>query len=101
MDSQRGLKFKSVKSIHRQSHCRPFGPPYARKLLHLAARSVATHHPEFRKYYLRKIEEGKSKSLALNNIANKLIKISFALVRDRQCYIKGYRSVSPLVLQNA
>ena len=95
------FEFKSGKSVHRQSHCRPFGPPYAKKLLHLAARSVATHHPEFRKYYLRKIEEGKSKSLALNNIANKLVKISFALVRDRQSYIKGYRSVSPLILQNA
>lgn len=95
------LEFKSGKSVYRQSHCRPFGPSYAKKLFHLAARSVATHHPEFRKYYLRKIEEGKSKSLALNNIANKLVKISFALVRDRQSYIKGYRSISPLVLQNA
>ena len=95
------LEFKSGKSINKQSHCRPFGPNYAKKLFHLAARSVATHHPEFRKYYLRKIEQGKSKSLVLNNIANKLIKISFALVRDRQSYIKGYRSISPLVLQNA
>ena len=95
------FEFKSGKSVYRQSHCRPFGPSYAKKLFHLAARSVATHHPEFRKYYLRKIEEGKSKSLALNNIANKLVKISFALVRDRQSYIKGYRSVSPLILQNA
>ncbi len=94
-------EFKSGKSIHRQSHCRPFGPPYARKLLHLAARSVVTHQPEFRKYYLRKIEEGKSKSLALNNVANKLLKISFALVRDRQSFIKGYHSINPFVLQNA
>ena len=94
-------EFKSGKSIHRQSHARPFGPPYARKLLHLAARSVVTHKPEFRKYYLRKLEQGKSKSLVLNNIANKLVKISFALVRDRQSYITGYRSISPLILQNA
>ena len=94
------LEFKSGKSVNRQSHCRPFGPSYAKKLFHLAARSVATHHPEFRRYYLRKIEQGKSKSLVLNNIANKLVKISFALVRDRQSYIKGYRSISPLILQN-
>ena len=94
-------KFESGKSVHRKSHSRYFGPSYTRKLLHLAARSVATHQIEFRKYYYRKIEEGKSKTLVLNNIANKLLKISFALVRDRQCYIKGYRSVSPLVLQNA
>ena len=94
-------QFKSGKSISRQSHCRPFGPPYARKLLHLAARSVVTHHPEFKKYYHHKIDEGKSKSLALNNVANKLLKISFALIKDRRPYIKGYRSINPLVLQNA
>ncbi|MEK6867526.1 MAG: IS110 family transposase, partial [Nanoarchaeota archaeon] len=95
------FEFKSGKSVHRQSHCRPFGPDYAKKLFHLAARSAATHHPEFRKYYLRKLEQGKSKSLVLNNIANKLVKISFALVRDRQSYIPGYRSINPLILQNA
>lgn len=91
-------KFESGKSVHKKSHCRPFGPAYAKKLLHLAARSVATHQPDMRKYYLRKIEEGKSKTLVLNNIGNKLLKIGFALVRERQCYIKGYRSVSPLTL---
>ena len=94
-------QFKSGKSIHRQDHCRPFGPPYARKLLHLAARSVVTHQPEFRKYYLRKIQEGKSKSLVLNNVANKLLKISFALVHHRQSFIPGFRSVNPMILQNA
>ena len=94
------LKHQSGKFLGKD-HSRFFGPPYARKLLHLAARSVATHHVEFRKYYFRKIEQGKSKSLVLNNISNKLLKIAFALVRDRQCYIKGYRSVNPLVLQNA
>lgn len=92
---------QSGKSIYRNAHSRHFGPTYARKLLHLAARSVATHHPEFRKYYYRKIEEGKKKAVALNNIANKLLKISFALVRDQKPYIKGYRSPHPLVLQNA
>lgn len=93
-------QYQSGKSVRRNAHSRHFGPAYARKLLHLAARSVATHSPEFRKYYCRKIEEGKSKSVALNNIANKLLKISFAMVRDRKPYIKGYRSVHPLVLQH-
>jgi len=94
-------QYQSGKSVHRNAHSRHFGPAYVRKLLHLAARSVATHNPEFRKYYYRKIEEGKCKSVALNNIANKLLKISFAMIRDRKPYIKGYRSVNPLVLQRA
>jgi transposase len=91
---------KSGKSIYLNAHSRHFGPAYIRKLLHLAARSVATHNPEFKKYYWRKIEEGKSKKIALNNIANKLLKISFALVRNRQKFIKGYRSINPLIFQN-
>lgn len=90
---------KSGKSIYRQDHCRPFGPPYVKKLLRLAARSVIIHHSTFRKYYLRKVDEGKNKSLVLNNVANKLLKISFALVKHRQSYIPGYRSVNPMILK--
>lgn len=95
------LQHQSGKSIYRNANSRRFGPEYIRKLLHLAARSIATHNPEFRKYYCRKLEEGKCKKVALNNIANKLLKISFAMVRNHKQFIKGYRSVNPLVLQNA
>lgn len=93
-------KFKSGKSVNRKDRSRGFGPAYIRKLLHLAARSMATHNPEFRQYYLRKLAEGKSKSTALNNIGNKLIKICFAVVRDRKPYIKGYRSIHPELLKS-
>lgn len=92
---------KSGKSVYRTDHCRPFGPPYVKKLLHLAARSVVVHQSGFRKYYLRKIEEGKSKSLVLNNVANKLLKISFALVHNQQSYIPNHHSVNPLLLLKA
>jgi transposase len=95
------FQHQSGKSIYHNARSRQFGPEYVNKLLHLAARSVATHNLEFRKYYYRKIEEGKCKAVALNNISNKLLKIIFAVVRDRKPYIKGYRSVNPLVLQNA
>ena len=94
-------EFKSGKSIFKKSHSRHYGPRYTRKLLHLAARSVATHNPYFNKYYLRKLEEGKDKQLAINNIANKLLKIGFALVKNKQCYIKNYRSVNPMLLKNS
>lgn len=94
-------EFKSGKSVFKKPRSRHYGPSYARKLLHLAARSVATHNPYFKKYYLRKLEEGKSKQVALNNIANKLLKIGFALVKNKQNYIKGYRSVNPILLKNS
>lgn len=87
---------KSGKSVYRQPHIRNFGPTYTRKLLMLAARSIATHSIPFRKYYVRKLAEGKAKQLVLNNIANKIIKLSCALIKSNTEYIESYRSVNPL-----
>lgn len=92
---------KSGKSIYRQPHMRIFGPSYARKLLMLAARSVATHEASFKKYYLRKQAEGKAKQLVLNNIANKLLKVACAMIRDNRSYIKEHRSIHPMYLKIA
>jgi len=75
------------------------GDARARKLLHLAARSIATHNEEFRRYYLKKLAQGKDKKLILNNIANKLIKMIFAIVRSGTPYVKNYRSVNPMYLK--
>lgn len=94
-------EFTSGKSIFKKPRSRHYGPGYTRKLLHLAARSVIVHELYFKTYYLRKLEEGKSKRIALNNIANKLLKISFALIKNKQSYIKGYRSVNPMLLKYA
>ncbi len=92
---------KSGKSIYRQPHMRIFGPSYVRKLLMLAARSAATHNEPFKKYYLRKQAEGKAKQLVLNNIANKLLKIACAMIKNNTPYINNYRSVNPLCLNLA
>src|SRR3989338_394287 len=87
---------QSGKSVYRQPHMRNFGPNYARKLLMLAARSCATHNLEFRKYYMRKLAEGKAKQLVLNNISNKIVKIACALIKNNAQYNETYRSVNPL-----
>lgn len=92
---------KSGKSVYRQPHIRPFGPAYARKLLMLAARSVVTHNADFKKYYVRKLAEGKAKKLVLNNVANKLIKIACAMIKNNSRYISTYRSINPMCLISA
>lgn len=92
---------QSGKSIYRQPHIRPCGPAYTRKLLTLAARSVATHNDSFKKYYVRKLAEGKAKQLVLNNIANKLIKIACALIKNNSRYTISYRSINPVCLNLA
>jgi len=83
-------------SVYRQPRIRSFGPNHTRKLLMLAARSCATHNILFRKYYMRKLAEGKAKQLVLNNISNKIIKIACALVKNNTHFNEKYCSVNPL-----
>lgn len=82
-------------SVRKRPRSRRYGPSTARKLLHLAARSLRTHDREARHYFLRKTGEGKPKALVLNNIANQLLKRLCAILRTRTPYIPGYRSVDP------
>lgn len=88
----------SGSSVRHTPTSRHYGPPMLRKLLNLAARSVATHNLQYRLYFLRKLQEGKDKSLVFNNIANKLLKVIVAVVRTRTCFIPNYRSVNPGLL---
>jgi transposase len=90
----------SGSSRHKQDTSRHFGPSAVRRLLHLAAMSVRQHCPQFERYFLRKLAEGKSKQLILNNIANKLLKIICAVARTRTPYIPDFRSVHPQLLSN-
>jgi transposase len=95
------IEHTSGSSVYRKPRSRRFGPSRMRKLLYLAAMSVATHNPELRRYYLRKVAEGKPKRLVLNNVANKLLKVVCALVRSESAYIPNYRSVQPMLLKTA
>ena len=94
-------KHQSGSSINKRPRIRHFGPQYTRKLLRLAAQSVAIHDSQFRHYYLRKLAEGKAKALVLNNIANKLLKVACAAIRDNSAYIKEHRSIHPMYLKTA
>lgn len=85
-------------SVRRRTRTRGYGPSTARKLLHLAARSLRTHHAPSRTYFLRKVEAGKPKSLVLNNIANQLLRRLCAMLREGKPYIEGYRSLHPNLL---
>lgn len=82
-------------SVHSPPTSRHYGPPMLRKLLRLAALSLRQHNPQFRRYYERKVAEGKPKAVALNNISNKLLKIICAILRSSTPFIPGYRSVHP------
>lgn len=85
-------------SVWRPSRSRGYGPAMARKLLYLAARSLVTHVPRYRQYYLRKVAEGKPTRLVLNNVANKLLRVLCGMLRHQMPYCEGYRSVQPMLL---
>lgn len=85
-------------SVRKRSRSRRYGPATVRKLLHLAARSLRTHDAQARRYFLEKTTQGKPKSLALNNIANRLLKQLCAMLREQRPYIKEHRSVDPRLL---
>lgn len=90
---------QSGSSVNKKPKSRGFGPARIRKLLHLAARSVATHNPYFREYFHRKVAQGKPKLLVLNNIQNKLLKVVCAMVKSKTVFIPDYRSVNPALLK--
>lgn len=92
---------QSGSSIRRRAKSRQYGPKILRKLMYLASISLRMHHDKFKKYFFRKVEEGKCKKIALNNIANKLLKIICAVLKNQQVYILGYRSVSPVLLKKS
>lgn len=62
-----------------------------KSLLHLAALSaIQNKNSELRKYYDRKVAEGKNKMTVLNAIRAKLIARIFAVIRDDSIYDFNY-----------
>lgn len=84
---------ESGTSVKKRPRSKKNGPGQVRKLLYLAAMSLREHNDYFREYFERKTAEGKSGRLIINNIANRLLKIIFGILRTKRPYIKGYISV--------
>jgi len=86
-------------SVRRKDRSDRRGTGRIRKLLYLASLSVKEHNRPFRAYYYRKVAEGKSQRLVLNNIANRLLKIICATVKSEIPYHENYRSVHPALVK--
>lgn len=91
----------SGSSVRKRPSSRHFGPATARKLLHLAARSRRTHHASSRCYFERKVAAGKPKSLVLNNMANRLLRVICAVLRERRPFIDDFVSLPPHLSKSA
>ena len=93
------LPYESGKSVRRRTSSSGVGPSVLRKLLYLSSMTSRRYDEEMKKYFFRKVGEGKSKRLVLNNIANKLIKILIALIISKKPYIKNFFSINPMLLK--
>jgi len=90
---------ESGTSVKRKPTSDRHGTGRLRKLLYLASLSVRMHNEQFKKYFYRKVAEGKPERLVLNNIANRLLRIICATVKSGTPFIENYRSVNPALLK--
>jgi transposase len=59
-------------------------------LLHMAALNAIRYDGNMKKYYERKLKEGKSKLSIINAVRAKIVHIIFALIRDHRKYEHSY-----------
>lgn len=85
--------YTSGTSVYKRPKSDKKGPDRMRKLLFLAAMSSTRQHGAFRQYFQRKKAEGKHGDLILNNIANKILRLSCAIVKSGHPYNPGYKSI--------
>lgn len=89
------FEHQSGTSIMRRPRSDGAGPARLRKLIYLAAMRLRQNNPDFKRYFERKVAEGKSKRLILNNISNHALKLICGVIRSGKPYIKNYRSIRP------
>lgn len=81
-------------SVHTDPHVHFMANRQLKAILTQAALSAATHNPLIRDYYIKLLERGKKRQVALNNVKNKLIHIVTAMVRERQTYDPEYKKAA-------
>lgn len=72
-----------------------FGHSRLKKLFYLCSMNMVSYKSIFKDYYDRKVLEGKSKLLVLNNLSNKLLRIICGVIKSGKPFISGYYSLNP------
>lgn len=80
------FEYQSGTSLRYKPRVSVFADKELKKILHLAAMSAIRLNNDLRRYYLRKVEEGKNKMAVLNAVRNKIIHRIFALIRNQTFY---------------
>ena len=73
-------------SYHRRPRVSSYADKSVKSLLHMSAMSAIRYNKDLKKYYERKILEGKNKMATLNAVRNKLIHRMFAVIKNQKPY---------------
>lgn len=82
------FKYQSGTSIKGKTKTHFYRDKSLKAILFKAAGSAIQHDPQLKKYYKRKLGEGKHKLTALNAVANKLVLRIFAVAKRDEPFIK-------------
>jgi transposase len=82
------FEYTSGKSVRSKPKVHYMANKKLKKQLHMCALSAITSDPELKRYFKRKVEEGKNKMLVINNVRNKLIHRICACVRENKIFEK-------------
>jgi transposase len=80
--------FQSGTSLKRRPGVSMLADKNLKTILHLAAMSAVRLDNDLRKYYIRKVDEGKNKMSVLNAVRNKIIHRVFAVIKNQIHYQK-------------
>ncbi|SMO49560.1 Transposase [Saccharicrinis carchari] len=78
-----------------KSKTSPFADKELKSLLYMGAKSAVKHNKEYRLYYERKKMEGKPHFLIMNNVANKLLRTIYSVVKNKTPYSRDYICLDP------
>ena len=86
----------SLGNVHSDPHVHYMANRQIKAMLTQAALAAVRFNPVMARYYMRLVERGKKKQVALNNVKNKLIHLVTAMVRNRQLFSPEYKINSSL-----
>ena len=81
-------------SVRGKTRTSNFANMSLKRTLHLAAMSSTQYVPDLRKYYERKVGEGKSKMSVINAIRNKLLQRILAVIKRGTPYVLNYGQIN-------
>lgn len=71
-----------------------------KSLLYLAAKCICMYNKEFKLYKERKMNEGKHYFLVMNNVANKILRTIYAVLKSEEPYNPMYMALDPRLIKN-